>query len=64
MPLNRFQFANPFESPAATIERQLRSQFLSPEPDPEPEFPEAEIDDALRRAAMIRERLRRQGFRP
>jgi hypothetical protein len=64
MSFNRFQlFANPFESNASIIERQIRLRRLESGQEPDAEFPEAEIDDAQRRAAMVRERLRRLGLR-
>jgi hypothetical protein len=59
MPLSQFPlFGNPFENTAAEIERQIRQRRQAQAVE-EPEFPEAEVDDTIRRAAMARERLRR-----
>ncbi|HEY7270716.1 MAG TPA: hypothetical protein VH951_12905 [Dehalococcoidia bacterium] len=64
MPFSRFQlFGNPFDNPAAAVERHIRARMLEEEADLEQEFPEAEIDDRERRAAMTRERMRRLGIR-
>jgi hypothetical protein len=60
---NGFQLFNPFVSTPATVERHIRLRRLEEHPAPDSEFPEAEIDESLRRAAMIRERLRRFGRR-
>jgi hypothetical protein len=63
MPFNYFQLnGSQWEEVAEMLERRFRR----PQPgqtEPAPEFPEAEIDDAERRAAMTRERLRRAGVR-
>ena len=46
-----------------TVARRIRLRPGRPTEEAEPEFPEAEISDAERRAAMARERMRRQGMR-
>jgi hypothetical protein len=56
-------FANPFDNPAAIVERHLRLRQLESQEQDERDFPEAELDDSIRRAAMARERLRRLGMR-
>lgn len=64
MPFSPFpRLMNPFENTAAAIERHLRMRRLREDDEAEPEFPEAEIDDSERRAAMVRERMRRLGIR-
>ena len=64
MPFSNFPlFGNPFDNPAAMVERQIRLRQLESQEDEDREFPEAEIDDSIRRAAMARERLRRLGIR-
>ena len=64
MPFSRFQlFGNPFDNPAAAVERHIRARILQDQTSEAAEFPEAEIDDTERRAAMTRERMRRLGIR-
>ena len=64
MPFSRFPlFGDPFENAAAAVQQQLRLRRLQGQDATEPEFPEPEIDDFERRAAMTRERLRRLGLR-
>ncbi len=63
MPFNGFRLFNPFASTSTTVERQVRQRWFEEAQASAPEFPEAEIDESLRRAAMIRERLRRFGPR-
>jgi hypothetical protein len=63
MPFSYFQFnGSQWDEAAELLERRLRRNQPG-QPEREPEFPEAEIDDAERRAAMTRERLRRAGVR-
>ncbi len=62
MSFNHFQFyGNHWEHAADTLERRIRQRQSQESNDLEPEFPEAELDDAIRRAAIIRERIRRFG---
>lgn len=64
MSFNHFQlYANPWDNTADVIERRLRLARTNGANEPEPEFPEAELDDAQRRAAIARERMRRQRAR-
>ena len=63
MPFSNFPlFGNPFDSPASIIERQIRLRLRESQQAEDRDFPEAEIDEALRRAAIARERLRRLGI--
>ena len=52
-----------WETATETVARRIRLRPGRPSEEAEPEFPEAEISDAERRAAMARERMRRQGMR-
>jgi hypothetical protein len=56
-------YGNHWEAAAEQLERRIRLRPDVNSEEPAAEFPEAEIGDAERRAAMTRERLRRQGLR-
>jgi hypothetical protein len=64
MSFNHFNLhGNHWETAAEAVARRIRLRSGPASEEAEPEFPEAEISDAERRAAMARERMRRQGMR-
>ena len=53
-------YGNHWEAAAEQLERRIRFQPTVDRGEPVEEIPEAELDDSRRRAAMARERTRRQ----